>query len=309
MVRRSYIVTALLVAAAAGFGWAAAPEGPSLSDLNLLTVPSSELPAGQEELATKLEFARAFILSGKPKEALELLDEVEARDLQGTFTVEVLYYRGFALDVAGDYAAALVNYAEALKRRPGDTSLLLAQGQAYLDAGRGDEAKASFAAALAGSPENSAALTGLAYLDLATGDLAAAEDKLTRAVASDGSNALALSYLGLVEMQRKDFAAARGHLERAVELEPNNLTANYNLAAILFMQKEYGAAEQRYRAVLERKPTDAEARYYLALSLEAQGRYREALAEADATVKSGQKVDGLVELMDRLGKEAGGEPK
>ena len=55
------------------------------------------------------------------------------------------------------------------------------------------------------------------------------------------------------------------------------------------MQKDYAGAEQHYRAVLERKADDGQARYYLALSLEAQGRYVDAMKEADALVKSGQR--------------------
>lgn len=299
--RKIWILLGLWFAfGAAPFALADEAEGPSMSDLNLLTVPSAELPPGDEDLVTKLQFARAFILSGKPEEALELLDEVIAKDLKGSFTVECLYYRGFALDVMGNYSAALTNYAEALERRPGDATILLAQGQAYLDKGDGDQARAAFEAALAASPNNSQALTGLGYLDLTAGDLPAAKEKLAAAAAADANNALALSYLGLLEMNDKDFEPARAHLEAALALEPKSLTANYNLAGILFMQKDYKGAEEHYRAVVERKADDGQARYYLALALEAQGRFDDALAEADALVKSEQKVDGLVEMIDRL---------
>ena len=302
------MIIALLAFAAAAAGAEGEAEGPSMSDLNLLTVPSAELPPGDEDLVTKLQFARAFILSGKPEEALELLDEVQAKDLKGSFTVECLYYRGFALDVQGNYAAALTNYAEALERRPNDATILLAQGQTYLDKGDGDKARASFEAALTASPNNSQALTGLGYLDVATGEFAAAKEKLAAAVAADATNALALSYLGLLEMNDKDFEPARAHLEAAVALEPKGLTANYNLAGILFMQKDYVGAEEHYRAVLERKPDDGQARFYLALALEAQGKIEEALAETDALMKSNQKVDGLIEMIDRLDrKKAGGK--
>jgi tetratricopeptide (TPR) repeat protein len=298
---RYRIILLVIVGTLAGAAVAAdEAEGPSMSDLNLLTAPSAELPPGDEDLVTKLQFARAFILSGKPDEALELLDEVQAKDLKGSFTVECLYYRGFALDVKGNYAAALVNYAEALERRPGDATILLAQGQTYLDKGDGDQARASFEAALAASPNNSQALTGLGYLYLATGDFPAAKEKLAAAVAADATNALALSYLGLLEMNDKDFEPASAHLEAAVALEPKSLTANYNLAGILFMQKDYAGAEEHYRAVLERKPDDGQARFYLALALEAQGRFDDALAEADAIAKSDRKVEGLIEMVDRL---------
>lgn len=297
--------TLLLAAALAAFATAtpvaaATGDGPSLADLELLRVPREELPPGEAELASKLQFARALILGGKAEEALQTLDDVMARDVAGTFTVEVLYYKGFALDTLGRYDAAIVNYQAALEERPGDTTVLLALGQAYLDAGRDDDARATFEQVLAQIPGESRALTGLAYLELMAGNAGEARDKLERALAADAENALAMSYLGLLEMNERKYDVARAHLENALALEPANLTANYNLAGILFMQGDYGGAEKRYRAVLERKPGDGEARFYLAASLEAQGRYEEALAEAEKVVDSGAVIDGVVEMLDRL---------
>jgi tetratricopeptide (TPR) repeat protein len=286
---------------------AATGDGPSLADLELLRVPREEVPPGEAELANKLQYARALILGGKAQEALETLDDVMARDLAGTFTVELLYYKGFALDTLGEYDAAIVNYGEALKLRPDDPSILLALGQAYLDAGREDDAARAFERVLAAAPDDSRALTGLAYLEMKSGDAAEALAKLERALAADPENALALSYLGLLEMQARKYDLARAHLENALALEPNNLTANFNLAGIYLMQGEYAAAEKHFRRVLERKPDDGEARFLLARALEAQGKYDEALAEAEEVVQSGVVIKGLVEMIDRLERRRGGE--
>lgn len=284
---------------------AATGDGPSLADLDLLRVPSGEVPPGDADLANKLQLARALILGGKAREALDALDDVMARDLSGTFTVEVLYYKGFALDTLGEYDAAIANYEEALKLRPEDPSILLAMGQAYLDAGRDDDAAEAFARALAGAPDDSRALTGLAYLELQGGDADGARAKLERALAADPGNALAMSYLGLLEMGARKYDLARAHLENALALAPDNLTANFNLAGIYLMQGEYAGAEKHFRLVLERKPDDGEARFYLAGALEAQGKYDEALAEADKVVQSGVVIEGLVEMLDRLESRAG----
>jgi len=294
-----FAMTAAALALAAGV-WAQADEGPSMSDLQLLTVPRGELPPGEADLATKLEFARAMILGGKAAEALTTLDEISARDLAGNFTVEVFYYKAFAFDMLGKYDAAVANYQEALTRRPDDPVILLALGQAYLDAGKDDDARASFDKVLAKTPEDSQALTGLAYLDMRGGDDAAARAKLERAVVADGRNALALSYLGLLEMGEHQFDLARKHLEDAVALAPENLTANYNLAGIYLMQKDYAKAELHYRRVVTKKPADGDAWYYLALALEAQNRIDEALDAADAAVQHGASVGNVIEMVDRL---------
>ncbi len=298
--RKKLIVTALATLAGATLCHAAADEGPSLADLELLRVPRDEIPPGEDELVTNLQLARALILGGKAEEALKALDDVLARDIAGTFTAEILYYKGFALDMLGRYDAAIVNYRQALEERPGDATVTLALGQAYLDAGQDDDARAAFEQVLAGAPEDSQALTGLAYLELKSGRTDEARAMLERALASDAGNALAMSYLGLVEMDARHYDIARTYLENALALEPGNLTANYNLAAILFMQGDYAGAEKHYRAVLGLKPGDGEARFYLAASLEAQGRYEEALAEAEQVVQSGVVIGGLVEMIDRL---------
>jgi Flp pilus assembly protein TadD len=299
------IIIGAAVTAAAALG--ATGDGPSIADLDLLRVPREEIPPGEAELSGKLEYARALILGGKAEEALSALDEVAARDTTGAFSVEILYYRGFALDMLGQYDAALVNYGEALALQPDDPTILLAMGQAYLDAGSEDDARASFERVLELSPEESRALTGLAYLDLTSGNSAGAKEKLERALVSDAGNALAMSYLGLVEMGDRKFDLARAHLENALALEPNNLTANYNLAGIYLMQGELAGAEEHYRRVLERKPEDGEARYYLARALEGQGRFKEALAEAELVVESGVVIEGLIETLDRLERRAAEE--
>lgn len=287
----------------------AADEGPSMDDLRLLTVPREELPAGEAELAEKLDFARALILGGKPEGALDILDEVASRDVMGKFTAEVLYYRGFALDAQGNYAAAASCYEEALALRPGDRVITLALGQTRLNAGEDAGARTAFEDILAKWPDDSQALTGLAYLDMKVGNNAAAEEKLTRAVAADDKNALALSYLGLLEMNGRRYDAARAHLEAAVQLAPANLTANYNLAGIYLMQREFGRAEFHYRRVVAKKPADGDAWYYLALALEAQGKFAEALAAADEAVKNRAEVGNVIELVDRLEKKAAGTKK
>jgi tetratricopeptide (TPR) repeat protein len=304
-VRNKLAAVVLASLAAAACPLAATEDGPSLADLELLRVPREELPPGEAELVNKLQFARALILGGKAREALDALDEVMARDLAGTFTIEVLYYKGFALDTLGEYDAAVANYEAALELRPEDPSLLLALGQAYLDAAREGEAAAAFERTLAAAPGDSRALTGLAYLELKRGDAEEARDKLERALAADPENALALSYLGLLEMGARKYELARAHLESALALQPDNLTANFNLAGICLMQGEYAGAEKHFRAVLERKPDDGEARYYLAGALEAQGKYDEALAEAAKVVESGAVVPGLVEMLDRLERRVG----
>lgn len=303
---RNQLIAAFLASFVAASGAVAATgDGPSLADLDLLRVPREEMPPGEAELANKLQLARALILGGKAREALDTLDDVMARDLAGTFTVEVLYYKGFAFDSLEEYDAAITNYGEALKLRPEDPTILLAMGQAYLDAGRDADAADAFGRVLAKTPEDSRALIGLAYLDLKSGDTEGARDKLERALAADPENALAMSYLGLLEMDARKYDLARAHLENALALEPDNLTANFNLALIYAMQGEYAAAEQHFRAVLGRKPDDGEARFYLAAVLEAQGKYDEALAEAEKVVQSGAVIEGLVEMLDRLESRAG----
>jgi tetratricopeptide (TPR) repeat protein len=281
---------------------AVAEEGPTLEDLPGGTPGGTKI----SELTTKLSMAEALIRAGNPEKALDVISEVEALDISGSYSTECLYYRGFAYNQMGDLESSENVYLEAIAESPDNTMVMLGLAQTYLDAEKYDDAERVFSDVLAKDPDDATALTGMGYLSILAGDATAAKGYLERAVEADPKEVLAYGYLGLIAMQERDYDTAQARLEKAVSLDPKNVTANYNLASIYFSREDYASAAEHYSAVVNRVPDDYEARYYLALSFEALDLYAEAHEQVEAIIDGGGTVPGVVELEMRLSEKLGG---
>ncbi|WP_412068565.1 hypothetical protein [Rubrivirga sp. IMCC43871] len=142
-------------------------------------------------------------------------------------------------------AAALAPHdAHARARR------LYVQGQAVQGAGRPDSAAALYAAATAADP----------------------------------SWALPVNSLGVLANRRDAATEATEFYERAAALDPDWLFPHLNLMNALFEAGATVRAEPVARRVLELDPDRGFARYVVAASLADQGRYREAVQEAEAAL-------------------------
>ena len=197
----------------------AADEGPSMTDLDLLKLPHTVTPTADDAIAGRFQFARAFIMAGKPRKRCRSWTTPKRWTRAARIPSNPLLPR-LRPQRPGQIRRRHRRVRRGAQEQAGRRFRDPREGPDYLDAGKGDRAQETFAAVLKQQPENAQGLTGLAYLDLAAGDNAAAKEKLTRAVASDPEYALALSYLGLLEMNDKDFVNARAHLEKALELDP-----------------------------------------------------------------------------------------
>ncbi len=220
----------ILLLGLAGFA-VAGDDGPNLADL-----PGMGGGSGLGELQTKLSFAKAQIVAGKPEDAIKTLKDVYSADVSGKYRVETLYYKGFAYNAAGDFKASEEAYLEALAFSPGHTDICLGLGQTYLDLQKYDDAEVMFTGVIDKKPDETYASTGLGYIELSRGSYDKAEEHLEKAIASDNSNGLAHSYLGLLYKSQGDLERARAELETAVYYSPGNLTANYNLATVCLEQ-------------------------------------------------------------------------
>lgn len=280
----------------------AGEEEPTMEDLPGGTTGGTTI----SELTTKLSMAEALIRAGNAEKALDVISEVEALDIFGSYSAECLYYKGFAYNQMGDLELSENLYLEALSESPDNAMIMLGLAQTYLDAEKYDDAERVFSDVLVINPDDPTALTGMGYLSILAGDDETAKGYLERAVEADPKEDLAYSYLGLIAMQERDYGVAQAYLEKAVSLDPGNVTANYNLASIYFSNEDYASAAEHYSAVVNRVPDDYEAMYYLALSFEAIGMYAEAQEQVDAIIDGGGIVPGVVELEMRLREKLGG---
>ncbi len=124
-------------------------------------------------------------------------------------------------------------------------------------------------------------------------DWPAAETSLSRALALAPGNAEVLREFGMLMYILGRIEPALGHCRRAIELDPMNASGHGYLGLFLEGAGELAAAEAAIRKALEISPQGMAFQYWLVLVLVSQGRYEEAVVEADADTSAWARPAGL----------------
>ncbi len=173
-------------------------------------------------------------------------------------------------------------FEHTLRFSPNNTVALANLGEAYLDAGRPDEAIARIKAVLALSPRNAGNLRNLASAYRQTGRLEEAEEQLVLAIQRDRRSPQTLNLLGLVFLDQGKEPRAQRRFEKALELDPEFIPAHINLGNLLLQQGHRAQALAHYRFVLERNP-----------------RHPDALTNLGATLLYLKDYEGAIPLLKR----------
>ncbi len=150
-------------------------------------------------------------------------------------------------------------FEHTLRFSPTNTVALANLGEAYLVAGRHDEAIEHIQAALALHPRDLGNLRNLASAYRQTDQLEQAEKQLRLAIKLDGTSPRTLNLLGLVLLDQGKDIRARLRFEKALEVDPEFIPAHINLGNLLLHQDLRGEALAHYRFVLERNPRHPDA--------------------------------------------------
>ena len=212
------------------------------------------------------------------------------------------YHRSIALREAGIVEEAdrlLRSSAAALPDAPGVQHRL---GNALLDAGEVDAAKAAFERALAKAPEQPEILVGLAFVDLAEEDYTHARDLCLRALKRDSAYqqahyALGLAFRGLGDAKNAATAMTQGaagkrrYLDdplsaelRTYQVNTMSLIAEANR---LLQAQRQGEALALWARIAERKPKDKTVLTNYGSVLLGSGRVDESIA----TLKRALEID------------------
>lgn len=157
---------------------------------------------------------------------------------------------GFECHRAGDVAAALVQYGQALALDPDETDALHLSGMALRALGRRDEA--------------------LAFLD--------------RAIARKPSDAVFHANRAATLLDLAQFIDAREAAACSASLDPGHAPGHINLAAACAALGDDDAAESSYRRALALAPGSADARNNFANLLQRRGRVAEAIEHYEAAI-------------------------
>jgi tetratricopeptide (TPR) repeat protein len=175
--------------------------------------------------------------------------------------------------------------------------------EAYLDAGRLDEAYNALRTALLGN-EKPELLLALGEVELRRGRLTGARDAFRRVVEVDPGNDRAWAALGLLASRMGDVASAREALDRALATNPMLFEARVVRAEIALGDGQRAAALAHLQRALQVKPDDPWASGWLGAAYLADGNARAAVAGLALAVKGGlgQFTLALADALRRSGK-------
>jgi Flp pilus assembly protein TadD/TolB-like protein len=234
---------------------------------------------GATHEAAALEQARA-----SSKRALELGPEL----------ARVHFTAGLVHSAAGEGAAAVDQFQQALKIEPASADALRELANAYDKVGRTAEAEATLRRAVDLRPDSWAACKDLGVFYNRHGRLLDALPLFRRVVVLTKDNYASYNNLGGLYLRLGRHAEAAANLQKSLELHPT--TAVYvNLGNIHYFEGRFAEAAESYRKATELTPTDERAWGALADALrwvpgksdEAAGAYAQAiaLAEKQASLK------------------------
>jgi Flp pilus assembly protein TadD len=157
------------------------------------------------------------------------------------------YWRGAALEGAGQHQAAMQEYERALELNPHGADLHFRLAEVLMHSNPSEEALHHYEAALKADPDNHVALLGLAKCQhsLRTHDETRAT--LDRLLALQPQHAGAFLLYGKMAMEEDNFPEALKWLQKAYQVEPNDLVTNKNLGEVLRNLRRDDEAEQAER--------------------------------------------------------------
>lgn len=197
-----------------------------------------------------------------------------------------------------DFAAAIRDFKEALRRDPRFFSAWQDLGIAYIKQKSWPEAVDTFAELSRLKPDS----VDVAYLQALSlynaGYPQEAELEVRRALRTNAGAAEAHTLLGIILASRGNAnIEASEALSQAIALNPNSFDAHFYLGRALYALKDYDGAAKNLRDAVRLNPRHSEARFFLGTALEAAGQSEAALAEYEELAKSDpQSAMGLLGL-------------
>jgi len=253
---------------------------------------------GANDTKIKILLARAYLLQGKNKEALE---EVSGDITDEEARPDALIVRGQALLGLRDFEKARTALIDADKLRPEDVRAKIGLAQSYVSQGKIKEGETEIDEALRRKPESVEALVLKGELRRLNKDLDGAVQQFDKAVKVNDKNLLArlgraaslidlgkdqdaqadldvvfrrvpkhplASYLqALVLAKKKDYAAAQETLQQAGPLLDNHMPSVFLRGAVSYALNQYEQAVSSLERYTQAVPTNARARKLLGATL------------------------------------------
>lgn len=196
---------------------------------------------GAKDTRVKILLARAFLLQGKNKEALE---EVSVDVTDEEVRPDALIVRGQALLGLRQFEKAREALADADKLKPEDVRAKIGLAQSFVSEGKIKEGEAEIDEALSRKPNSVEALVLKGELRRLNKDLDGAVQQFDKAVKVNDKNLLARlgRAASLIDLGKDQDAQA--DLDTVFRRVPKHPLASYLQALILAKKKDYAAAQE-----------------------------------------------------------------
>lgn len=252
----------------------------------LLAVTGGSVGCGGRDLASGLAEARKLRASGKPADAVTLLDGLEKR-FPGD--AGLLYERAEARHAAGHDAEALADTGAALQARPGFPEAMLLHGVLQAANGQEQEGLAMLRRLVAADPERPGVHRAMAVIHAKNGRFGPAVAQFELELKIHPDDPETLTDVGIFYLQTGQMENAADRLARAAAIPSAPARAHQYYAEILFKQakREEGLAEQRKALALD--PGNAELIVNHARALVGYGHPEEATKVLEEAVARGVK--------------------
>ncbi len=196
---------------------------------------------GAKDTRIKILLARAYLLQGKNKEAI---DELPADVTEPELRPDALIVRGQALLGLREFDKAREMLREADKLKPDDVRAKIGLAQSFVSQGKVAEGEAEIDDALKRNPDSPEALVLKGELRRLNKDLPGAIQQFERAIKVNEGNLLALlgRAASLIDLGKD--AEAQGDLDAVFRRVPKHPLASYLQALTLSKKKDYVAAQE-----------------------------------------------------------------
>ena len=172
---------------------------------------------------------------------------------------------GDRVQATGDYSSAINVYKSALEKNPPDKlPIYLKLGEAYMNAGRLDEAKKLFEEALA-VDENDEAKKQLGRLYIATGQPDEALSIFEGVILVHKNDLKSLNGIGVAHDIKGEHPIAQDYYRRALAINVNNIEVKSNLGLSLAFEGKYAEALKLLQPIGEELSATSKQRHNLAL--------------------------------------------
>ena len=219
--------------------------------------------------------------------------------------VEVYIFRGFALEIKGEYDQAIKNYSRAIELNPKYVEAYYFRGSAWRKKGEYDRAIKNYSKAIELNPKYVEAYNDRGSTWGKRGEYDKAIIDFNRAIELDPKNAISYYQRGLGLRLKSEYILSISDFNRAIELDPQYAMAYKERGLVWWITGEYVPAISDYSKVIELDPQYAMAYYGRGFVYTELGQNRKAADDLNYYLKlcghGSEKSDSARQQIKELG--------